>query len=190
MTANKKTLKALKATAAFKVFQASGTKDIPVLSAEEIAQASPVAHYLKKKNDWIYNCFVGFLAVYTAFLCILVFITPPSTPELRVTIGYAIVAILLVAVIAKVAGEAYYEEVPKFVQTLKPLNELGECERALALAKQFTGCNDYRESVLGQGREFLVLDLNVMERIAKNVEDATRSDRTIKACKELHGIPA
>lgn len=196
MTASKKTLKALKATAAFKVFQASETKDIRALGAEEIAQAAPLAHYLKNKTDLVDSLVLGFSILFCFVLCAMVFMGPMSTvpswstTPIGVTVDYAAVVILLAIMTAKEVNDEYFKEVRKFVQTLKPLNELGACERALSLAKEFSACNDYRESVLSQGRAFLSLDLYLMERIAKNVEEETRPDRTLKACKELHSIPA
>lgn len=189
MTKNSKSLKSFKATAGFKVFQASENKDIRALSSDEITEAGSQAVFQEKRTQRI-DLILGLLA---AVLCIalttwVVMIAPTNRPYFEQ--GFGISATVLALFALKEVNDYFFKGVPEFVRALQPLHELEKCERALTLAKKFPACNKYRESVLGQGREFLALDLKLMERIAKNVEAETRSDRTLKACKELHGITA
>lgn len=84
----------------------------------------------------------------------------------------------------------YFEDTLEITQELAPLKQLVRCERALTLAVDFPPCKTYRDSVLNEGREFLKLDLTLMEKLAQDWNSQTSNERAHQLCKELHGIPA
>lgn len=84
--------------------------------------------------------------------------------------------------------EVLLKDVKAVQQALTPLKSLETCERALTLSKQVPACNNYRETVLSQGREFLNVDLVLMEKIAADLKASEYQEHSRNVCKELHGV--
>lgn len=94
------------------------------------------------------------------------------------------------AIVVACYGDEKYKKLPALRDAIRPLVDLKKCERALSLADSHEACADYRQQVLGYGREFRELDLMLMEELAAHETQKQEAVQAQQRCQQLHGIAA
>lgn len=173
-----------------KIHQLLNIKDSAAIQApraQDIAQAKAIlgSYASMEKAEIRVNTVLGA----GALLSVLWAVFTANTTEAR----FFGIFSMMVSIAAVCANSWIFEVLLKDVkavqQALTPLESLETCERALTLAKQVPACKNYRETVLSQGREFLKVDLVLMEKIAADLKAAEYQEHSRNVCKELHGVP-
>lgn len=157
-------------------------------SAQDIAQAKAMSDSYASMQKT--ETHVTALLAACAMLSVIWFVLTAETFAAR----FAGIFWTMACVVAMFACNRIFEvllnNVKAVQQALAPLEGLETCERALTLAKQVPACNNYRDTVLSQGREFLNVDLMLMEKMAAYQRTSAYKEQSRNVCKELHGIPA
>lgn len=188
MSVQKTTVGALKKSAIYQMLKSGPATKIGAPSTAEIAEITPLLKSLSSmKVTYLIVVNLAILGLLLAAITLIV-ISSPTTHFTNYILSAFTGSVVMYAV--KWFVFSYFSPVDELNQGLSPLKELESCERALKLAEALPVCNDYRTAVLNQGREFLNLDLALMEKQAKNLAFTEAAERAEQVCKKLHGIPA
>lgn len=173
-------LENLEATLLHKLLNTAGPDDIRAPNEAEVNQFATLVEAVNKeknKRDRLYFtiiCAGGVLAATFAW----------NFPLMA--LNFAFDTLLLIGICCD--GDLKYSKLPRLKESLLPLADLKKCERALSLAEKHEACTDYRQQVLGYGREFRELDLTLMEALAAKEEQKQEAAQAKQRCQELHGL--
>lgn len=188
MSNQKTSIKPLKQTSVYQMLKSKGSSSVRAPSIEQVAETAAAVRVLSSKKDVAAKVSSGTLAG-MAIIVLALAITSYGSFEQGLRLLAASFCFGLMFVIREFV-RWYFEETLEMMQELVPLKELADCERALTLAAGFPPCKAYRKSVLSEGREFLKLDLTLMEKLAQDWNSQASNARAHQLCKKLHGIPA
>lgn len=188
MSEQKANLARLKKSSIYQALTSSPDTEISAPSAAEIAEITPLIKSLSNmKLNLAIALNLGSLGCAIAAIVLML-----TSEQATVDVIYVLAAFGGCAVmhIGKWMASRYFECVEELNQGLEPLKDVEACERALQLVAIFPVLNNYRQSVLSQGREFLCLDLALMEKRADVLKVQADSDYAQQVCKKLHDVPA
>lgn len=181
-------LKSLQSACAYKALHAQALGEVRTPTSSDLAELAEFVAPLNRAKRYLAKT-LRFLALPLARLVLcfggLIWMFGVESFELGATL--ALLALSAV-VTALPAVDTCDPELDAIAEALQPMKSLESCQTAIALAKAHPVCQQYRQDVLSEGREFRELDLMVMKNLENLAARQKLADICRQQCQELHAI--
>lgn len=181
-------LKSLRSASAYKALHAQALGEVRTPTSSDLAELAEFVAPLNRAKRQLAKT-LRFLALPLArlILCFggLIWMFGVESFELGATLALLALSAVITALPAVDTDDP---ELDALAEALQPLKSLEGCQIALALAKAHPACQQYRQEVLSEGREFRKLDLMVMKNLELLAARQKVADRSRRRCQELHAI--